>query len=198
MENLQSYGVFQSCQKGISKINITGTSNVLFWHFRMPEKVGMFFCWGDEWRAQHVMRCGKIVSKKSPPQGGCRWKGTTFGGPILEEKQVIRSRHKNWKNSQPCRKVDSKKFYKNSRGVIFWYKNRIQSEAYCWKMDELLQLWRQKREWHLESKTFNWFILKKGPSSYHQQKHGETGIEEMNSRHDPLSFHICLFSCHLF
>lgn len=68
MENLHSYGVFQSCQKGISKINITRTSNVLFDTSGCRKRSGCFF-WGDEWRAQHVMRCGKIVSKKSPPQG---------------------------------------------------------------------------------------------------------------------------------
>lgn len=57
MENLHSYGVFQSCQKGISKINITRTSNVGFWHFRMPEKVGMFFLGGwMEGATRHSLR----------------------------------------------------------------------------------------------------------------------------------------------
>ena len=65
MENLHRYGVFQSCQKGISKINITATSNVLFDTSGCRKRSGCFFV-GGEWRAQHVIRCGKIVSKKSP------------------------------------------------------------------------------------------------------------------------------------
>lgn len=118
--------------KGISKINITGTSNVEFYTSGCRKRSGCF-CWGwMEGATRHSLRKNSL--EKVTPQGGCRWKGTTFGGPILE--WVVRSRHKNWKTVNPVG-IDSKKFYKNSRGVIFWYKNPhgfvwwIQSEAYC-------------------------------------------------------------------
>lgn len=93
--------------KGISKINITRTSNVGMTLQDAGKGRDVFF--GGMNGGRNTSFVAEKSSRKSHPRrGGCRWKGTTFGGPILE--WVIRSRHKNWKSSQPCRNVDSNKF----------------------------------------------------------------------------------------
>lgn len=75
-------GVFQSFQKERNlKTSISlGLQTSVFDTSGCRKRSGCF-CWGDEWRAQHVMRCGKIVSKKSPPQGWLSMERHNFWRP---------------------------------------------------------------------------------------------------------------------
>ena len=71
---------FKAAKRESQKSISLGLQTSVFDTSGCRKRSGCFF-WGDEWRAQHVMRCGKIVSKKSPPQGWLSMERHNFWRP---------------------------------------------------------------------------------------------------------------------